>query len=97
MSTIRYSKDIKGLNALMRSPEVRDVLRQVAERGAEIARAISPVDTGDYRNSFVVTTQEVAGVHENRAGARIVNTSPHAAYVEWEDGYHVLSRVADML
>jgi hypothetical protein len=97
MARITYKKSISGLNALMRSAEVRDVLRQAAERGAELAREISPVHTGEYRDSFTVTTQDVAGVHQDRAGARIVNSSPHAARVEWEDGYHVLARVADAL
>lgn len=97
MAKIRYSKNIAGTNALMRSAGIRDVLRAEAERALPLAQAISPEHTGEYKASFEVTTQDVAGPNENRAGARLVNRSPHAARVEWEDGFHVLARVADMI
>lgn len=97
MSVIRYKPDRAGTNKLMRSPEVRDVLRSVAEAAIPFAESISPERTGEYKASFRVTTQEAAGPHMDRAGARLENTSPHAARVEWEDGYHVLARVAGMI
>lgn len=95
MATIRYVRDIPGTNKLMRSAGIRDVLRQVAEAALPYAESISPERTGEYKASFEVTTQDVAGVQANRAGARLVNRSPHAARVEWEDGYHTLADVAD--
>lgn len=95
MARITYKKDIAGLNRLMRSAGIRDVLRQAAEAAIPYAQAIAPERTGQYKSSFSVTTQDVAGPHMDRAGARLVNSSPHAAHVEWENGDHVLARVAD--
>lgn len=95
MAKIRYSKDIAGLNKLMRSAGVREVLRRAAEAALPYAESIAPERTGEYRLSFAVSVQDVAGPHGDRAGARLLNLSPHAARVEWEDGYHTLARVAD--
>lgn len=94
---VRYVPDREGTNALMRSDGVRDHLRGIAERGADLAREVSPVLTGDYKASFRVEDTGSGGVHGDRAAAYIVNDSPHAARVEWEDGYHVLARVAGMI
>jgi hypothetical protein len=96
MSRIRYKKDLKGTNELMRSPGVRDFLRSVAEAAIPVAESISPERTGDYKESFRVETGEVnqGGL---RAAAFLRNVSDHAVLVEWHDGYHVLARVAGMI
>jgi hypothetical protein len=95
MARIRYKPDLKGTNELMRSAGVRDHLRSVAEAAIPYAESISPERTGDYKASFRVETTDSGGPRDNRASAYLVNDSPHAARVEWEDGFHVLARVAD--
>jgi hypothetical protein len=95
--TVRYRANYQGTGELMNSPEMVAVMRQVAEKGVPFARSISPVDTGEYEASFEVTSQSHGGVHGDRAEAQIVNTSDHAARVEWQDNYHVLARTADAL
>lgn len=95
--TVRYRADYRGTGELMNGPEMQAVLRQVAEKGKAFAAGISPERTGEYKASFEVTVQSHGGVHGDRAEAQIVNTSDHAARVEWQDGYHVLARTADTL
>jgi hypothetical protein len=95
MAKIRYEKNIKGLNELMRSAGVRDHLRAVAEAAIPYAQEISPERTGEYKASFRVETTDSGGPLGNRAAAYLINDSPHAARVEWEDDFHVLARVAD--
>ncbi len=97
MAKIRYRPDIRGTNALMRSDGIRDHLRSLAEHGADLARAIAPVRTGDYKEHFRVETSDSGGIRGDRAAAYLINDSDHAARVEWEDGYHVLARVAGMI
>lgn len=96
MGAIRYKPDHAGLGQLMRSDGVKDVLRAHAEHGADLARAISPVRTGDYEASFHVETGEVSA-SGRRAAAFLINDSPHAVLVEWHDNHHVLARVAGMI
>lgn len=95
--TVRYKADYQGTGKLMNGPEMQEMLRQVAEKGKAFAESIAPVDTGEYKSSFEVTSRSHGGVHGDRAEAQIVNTSPHAAHVEWQDNYHVLARTADAL
>lgn len=95
--TVRYRADYKGTGELMNSVEMRNMLREVAEKGRVFAIGISPERTGEYVKSFEVTTSAHAGTHGDRAEATLVNTSAHAAHVEWQDGYHVLARTADAL
>jgi hypothetical protein len=94
---ITYKPDYAGLGKLMNGPEMQAMLRRVAEKGVPFARSISPVDTGEYEASFTVETRSHGGIHGDRAEAKIVNSSPHAARVEWQDGYHVLNRTAQAL
>jgi hypothetical protein len=95
--TVRYKADYKGTGELMNGPEMQAVLRQIAEKGKAFAESISPERTGEYKASFEVTSRSHGGVHGDRAEAQIVNTSDHAARVEWQDNYHVLARTADAL
>lgn len=69
---------------------------RAAERGKSWAEANSPVLTGEYKNSFVVQPANVG--KDGRQGARLVNTSGHAADVEWGRGAkHVLKRSVDAI
>jgi hypothetical protein len=102
--TVRYRPNYAGTGELMNSPEMVEVMRQIAEKGKAFAESIAPVGdprtdphAGEYKASFEVTAQAHGGVHGDRAAAQIVNTSAHAAHVEWQDGYHVLERTAEAL
>lgn len=95
--TVRYTPSFTGTNSLMNSAGVQQVLRAAAEKGTAYAVSISPVRTGEYKSSFRISTKAHGGVHGDRAQATIVNTSPHAARVEWADGYHVLAETADYI
>ena len=98
---VRYEPDHEGVGMLMKSGEMQEMLRVVAERGAEYARSIAPVGKppgdphpGEYLASFRVETTPDAPSWHDRAAALLINDSPHAVYVEWQDGYHVLARTA---
>jgi hypothetical protein len=94
---MRYKPDYAGLGRLMNGPEMQAMLRRVAERGVPFAVSVSPERTGEYKASFRVEVRSHGGVHGDRAEAKIVNSSPHAARVEWQDGFHVLNRTAQAL
>jgi hypothetical protein len=94
---VRYKPDIAGTGKLMRSVEMQLMLRSAAEKGKLYAMGISPERTGEYLSSFSVETKADGGVHGDRAQATLVNNSPHAVYVEWQDNYHVLARTADYI
>lgn len=101
MTRITYTPHFAETGALMRSKGVQEVLRRAAEKGVAFAVSISPEPpgksgeaTGEYRNSFRISTKARGGVNEDRAEATITNTSPHASHVEWQDGLHVLAKTA---
>lgn len=95
--TVRYSADYEGTGELMRSPEMQAVVREVAEKAMAYAESISPEYTGEYKASFEVTVTDRGGLRNDRAEAQLVNTSDHAVNVEWQDGYHVLTRTLGAL
>jgi hypothetical protein len=96
--TIRYQPvSYAKFNPLLNTPELEEVLRQIAEKGMAYAVSISPEHTGEYKASFSVETGVHGGPHGDRAEAQIVNSSDHAVNVEWQDNYHVLSRTAAQL
>lgn len=70
--------------------------RAGAERGKAWAQANAPVRTGQYRASFRVEGADVRAGGETRKGARLVNTSDHARWVEYGNGAkHILRRSID--
>lgn len=113
----RYRPDNAGLNEIARSPAVRAALVAVAEKGKTIAVALSEDFRTDenhphYADSFEVDEEVTVDWHGRypgrRGAARLVNTSPHAAAVEWgyrgtaEDpndssAHHILTRTAEVL
>lgn len=95
-----YKPDFTGTGQLMRSAEMLEVMKAVAERGISIARVLSAghVVTGEYESSFTATARSRrGGVRGDRAEAWLVNTSGHAARVEWQDDLHILARTAGYL
>ncbi len=88
------SADYKNM---MTSADMTRVVDAAAEAGADHARSVSPVDTGEYQNSFRVET----GVIGDRVEARLVNDAPHAVIVEGgtptQSGRNVLAQTADWI
>lgn len=96
MSKSKYKADNSkstGLGGFLRSDGgLQDALLKVAEGGKAFAESIAPVgETGEYAASFEVT--EESG-REDSVGAMLVNTSGHAARVEF-DLTHTLAKAAD--
>lgn len=92
-----------GLAAHLISAEVKSVLEAVAARAKERAESLSAdfAETGNYSRSFETDVSEAAKSGQLRAVARMGNTAPYAAVVEWghrgHDGHHVLRRTLDAL
>lgn len=79
-----YKPDRKGIGAYLRtSPELRQLLHDAAEHGANAARAAAPVDSGAYRDSIHV---EDVGIDRDRQAARVVADVRYAADVEFRAG-----------
>jgi hypothetical protein len=95
----RFNPDFRGLGELLRSQEMQTAMRATASKIAEAARATAPVDSGEYRDSFEVSS----GVRESpsrRAYGRVINETPYAASVEFGNSQgspaqHVLGRSID--
>jgi hypothetical protein len=96
---IRYESNISGTNDLMTSEEMLALMVAAAQAGMSYAQRISPVDTGEYVESFRVEGEIRGGPARNRAEARLVNDSDHAADVEWRNhgGERVLGRTVDAI
>lgn len=78
----------KGFEALANGPEARAMVKAEAERAKAIAEGLSQDFriTGDYADSFEVqetTVGPAEGFKHRHAAARLVNTSDHAAAVEF--------------
>lgn len=99
MARVRYTPPTAAeLKALAGLGPVHDAMDEAAERGAQHARSIAPVDSGDYRSKF--------GVKHSRRGqgpavALIVNDDPGAMAIEHGTSdtppHNVLSKTADWL
>lgn len=72
-----------AIRALANHPAVQEGVRQAAERGANYARGIAPVKTGQYKASI-----HVASI---RGGQRIITDAPHARIVEWGTRPHIIT------
>jgi len=71
----RVTVDLKAIQDLARSPEVKQALLKAAEAAASRARELVPVDTGELRDSIYA--------EETEEGARFGATADHAAHVEF--------------
>ena len=109
-----YRPNHKGFAQLAVSPGIRRAIHAAAEKGKAYAEGISQDfrRTGDYADSFEVADLTVVDFKTKygagpRAASRIVNTSGHAAAVEWghegragepsTSAHHVLGRTAAQL
>jgi hypothetical protein len=97
-----FKLDVAGIAGVAVSSRVRDACRNIAERKAKpYAISISPIDTGEYIRSFKVLDQHTTIHGLRRVAARLYNTSPHAAIVEWGNARaparHVLTETIDHL
>lgn len=95
----RYQANHHETGAWLRSgPQLRDAVRDEAQRRANRARAIAPVDTGRYKAGIRVTDSRG---WDGRLAADVEATAAHSAAVEWGNartggrGHHVLRRAAD--
>jgi hypothetical protein len=86
-----------GIEAMLRSPQMVEAMRVRAARVTARAQQISPVRTGLYRRSWHYR----AGIRRGKAWARVYNTVPHAAYLEFGTRYmarrRVLARAMDAI
>lgn len=97
MADVRFIPDHEGLAALLRGPEVHQLVMDKARGGAAYAQSIAPVRTGEYAASIVAEDGGLGGHNRDRAMGLIIATAPHSAAVEWGNArndhpYHVLTR-----
>jgi hypothetical protein len=102
-----FKPNSAGFRAMAVGPEIRAALRQVAEVGKEIAEELAQDFrvTGEYADSFEVSDETIewqGRFSGPRAAARLTNTAPHAAAVEWGNehshrNHRVLGRTLDRL
>lgn len=107
MALTKFTPDNDGFRQIATSPEMRAALKEVAEKAKAIAEGLAQDFrvTGDYADSFEITEDTVRWDGEYpgpRAAASLVNTSDHAAAVEWGNDHshkthRVLGRTLDML
>lgn len=95
---VRYEMNFPGLGRVMRGPGMQAMLRTEAERGKQYAELIAPVETGDYKSSFRVSSESRGkGRWKDRAVGYLFNDSDHAVLVEFRDDYRTLGIVADII
>lgn len=94
---VTYKPNFASMGRLMRSPGMQAMCVAAAERAVPYAQSISPHETGEYSRAFRVVGLAVAGRRSDRAGAKLVNYSAHAAAVEWRLGFRVLGRTVDYI
>ena len=88
-----YEVDKSGMRAIGQSAQMMQAMTALGEAGAAGARAISPVKSGEYRDSWEVqqVREKVGWDRDERAAVRVVNTAPYAATVERK--HHILGTV----
>lgn len=109
----KYTGRYSGIGRLFMKPGIQRACRDAAVTMKGIAESTSPTGSpadgdrhpGEYRRSFdvvpVVKNVPFRGKPRLRAGARLINTAPHAWRVEHGDGrvprYAVLSKTLDTM
>lgn len=78
----QFRASYKGIGKMIRGPEMRAEMRRRAQKVKAAAVATAPVDSGEYKRSFKVTSGARGGRNKDRAFGRVTNTAPHAIYVE---------------
>lgn len=114
MDDVSYKPNHSDIARYLNSAEIYKVVRRRAEKGKLFAKSISPVGTppdddhpGQYKASFEVSRTEVVINDTPHATAKLENTAPYAAAVEWgykgradkagRAAHHVLTRTAQFL
>ncbi|MGW0854175.1 HK97 gp10 family phage protein [Streptomyces sp. NPDC002690] len=91
--TVDVELDEAAIRSLVREQEVREAVRDTAERGQRFAQQIAPVVTGRYRDSIRVV--------EDSDGADVVAEIDYAEHLEYGTrhmpGQHILGRTLDSL
>lgn len=77
----RVTVNSKAIEALLKSSDVRAILRRRAEAVAARARADAPVESGRYRDSI-----DVEPATTDRAVERVVARAPHSLIVNIKTG-----------
>lgn len=97
-SRVRYEPNFRGLGKIMTSQAMAAMLTRHAQRGKQHAEAIAPVETGEYKASFrVSSSNRGAGRWADRAAAYLYNDSSHALAVEFTNGNRTLGITADVI
>lgn len=73
-----------GVRELLRDPGVARAVAEAAEKVAAAARASAPVQTGEYRDSIHVDSDN--SPIDGRARSRVIADAPHALIVESNTG-----------
>lgn len=105
---VRYEPDIKGLNKVMRGKPMEAGMRHQAQVGKQYAEAIADGiyaagqargdrPTGEYKESFRVSSTSSGGRRHDRAAGYLYNDSDHALLVEVVDDHRVLGTVVDII
>ena len=86
-----------GVQAMMRYRGVVEALQQAGERIKAEAEAISPVRTGQYRDGTIEPGGFHVEVHtfgsDGLPFVRVVNTAPHAVFLEYGTRYMAKQRI----
>jgi HK97 gp10 family phage protein len=78
-----FRASYRGIGQMIRAPWMQAEMRRRAEKVKATAEATAPVETGDYKNSFTLSSGARGGIRRDRAYGRVTNTSGHAVFVEY--------------
>lgn len=95
-SGTRVKAKYSGIGRMIRSPWMQAEMRRRAEKVKALAEATAPVETGQYKGSFAVSSGARGGFRKDRAYGRVTNDAPHAFLVEFGSSkvraHHTLRR-----
>ncbi|MFD7996836.1 hypothetical protein [Streptomyces mexicanus] len=98
-SSFRFVPNPRMYSELARSPQMRDALKDVADRGAEVARAVAPSYTGptydpqvQRHGEYRASIYSAASLRPNGWRAEFGATAPWALQVEFGTGRPATSR-----
>lgn len=100
-----FNASYTGIGQLIRSAEMQQAMRQMAEKIKTKAESTAPVGgprndphAGRYRDSFKVESGRDGGRKKDRAYGRVVNDAPEAFYIEYGssriEAHHTLLNAA---
>lgn len=92
-SAFRYVPNPRMFDELARQPQMRDALKDVADRGAAVAQAIAPKYTGptydpsvQRHGEYAASVYSAASMHPNGWRAEFGATAPWTLQVEFGTG-----------